>query len=59
MIQPNIDAALSCLNLALQTINGWTLDENGRALVHPDVILKTINAAIYNLESHPEEGIHD
>ena len=55
MNTPNINGALDCLNFALSTINGWALDEQGRALVHPDVIIKAIRAAMFNLEvAQPE-----
>ena len=54
MNEPNVKEALVCLNVALDTIHGWALDENGRANIHPDIILKAIRAAIYNLagDSH-------
>lgn len=45
---------LNALQVAKQTIDGWTRDSEGRVTVHPDVISKAVNAAIAALEEASE-----
>lgn len=45
----NLDA-LHCVQVAKQTVDGWTVDAGGRVNVHTDVISKAVNAAVFTLE---------